>query len=248
VTLEGKAIVVTGGSRGIGRACVLEAIALGARVLFCSRSDGDESREVEATAATLGGSDAHGVQVDVADEVHVARLFETARQRFGSVHGVVTSAAIIHDQLLASATTEDWDAVMETNLTGGFLLAREALRTFIAQGTGGAIVTIGTLSQRGVSGNASYATSKGGLEGLTMEIARQYASRGIVANMVIPGYVETAMSAAMSETSRRALIDGCPMRRAGSPSEIASTVMHLLMGRITGQTIFASGGLREVPL
>ena len=249
--LAGKVIVVTGGSRGIGRACVLRAVAAGARVLFCSGSNGSESRDVEVEAASLGSGMAAGVLADVASERDVIRLFEWARERFGGVDGVVSNAAVIRDQLLVSATTEDWDAVMDVNLTGGLLVAREAIRAFLAQGTGGRLVMIGTLSQRGVSGNASYAVSKGALEGLTREISRQYADRGIVANMVIPGYVETALSAAMSESSRRALIDGCPMRRPGSPGEIASLVTHLLSDAgagVDGQTLFASGGLREVPL
>jgi 3-oxoacyl-[acyl-carrier protein] reductase len=252
VSLAGKVVVVTGGSRGIGRACVLHAVGAGARVVFCSRSDGPESREVEAAAAEAGGSGAAlGVAADVSNEQDVTRLFDTARRHFGAVHGTVNNAAVIRDQLLVSATTADWDAVIEANLTGGFLVAREAIRLLLGQGTGGHLVAIGTLSQRGVSGNASYAVSKGGLEGLTREIARQYAHVGIVSSMVVPGYVETALSAGMSESSKRALVDGCPMRRPGSPGEIASVVTWLLSDAATGldgEVLFVSGGLREVPL
>ena len=252
MTLAGKVIVVTGGSRGIGRGCVLRAVALGARVVFCSRTDGEESREVEATAAECGGDGAAlGVAADVADEASVEKLFTMARRRFGAVHGVANNAAVIHHALLVSATTADWDAVIVANLTGGFLVAREAIRTFLVQGSGGHLVSIGSLSQRGVPGNASYAVSKGGLEGLTRTIARQYAHAGIVSNMVIPGYVETAISATMTEPAKRALIDGSPMRRTGSPDEIAWVVTHLLSDAaagVNGQTIRATGGLREAPL
>jgi 3-oxoacyl-[acyl-carrier protein] reductase len=252
MTLAGKVVVVTGGSRGIGRACVLRAVALGARVVFCSRANDAHSRDVEAAAAEAAGPEAAlGIAADVADEGDVGKLFEIARARFGGVHGVVNNAAVIHEGLLVSVTTEDWDAVIETNLTGGFLVAREAIRAFISEGTGGRIVTIGTLSQHGVAGNASYAVSKGGLEGLTREITRRHARAGITSSMVIPGYVETALSAGMAETSRRALIEGCPMRRPGSPDEIASVVAWLLSDAGAGhdgRPLFVSGGLREVPL
>jgi 3-oxoacyl-[acyl-carrier protein] reductase len=251
VTLAGKGIVVTGGSRGIGRACVLQAVARGARVVFCSRQDGPDSRQVEAAAAAQGGVNAAlGIAADVSDERSVARLFHVARQQFGAVHGVVNNAAISREQLLVSMTTENWDAVVDTNLTGGFLVAREAIRHFLEQGRGGRIVAIGTLSQFGVAGNASYVVSKGGLAGLTRRIARQYAQVGIVSTMVVPGYVETALSASLTHEDRRTLIDGCPMRRSGSPEEIASVVAFLLADTaagLNGQALFATGGLREVP-
>jgi 3-oxoacyl-[acyl-carrier protein] reductase len=252
MTLSNRVLVVTGGSRGIGRACVLRAAALGAQVVFCSRSNGPETREVEAAAAASGGAGAAlGVAGDVSDEVDVMRLFETARRRFGIVHGVVSNAATVSDQLLVSATTDEWDEVIETNLTGGFLVVREAVRTFLDQGGGGRIVAIGSLSQHGVSGNASYAVSKGGLEGLGREISQRYAHLGIAFNIVVPGYVETTLTSGMSDSSKLALIDGCPMRRAGSADEIASVVTYLLSDAAEGldaQMIYASGGLREVPM
>lgn len=251
MNLTGKVIVVTGGSRGIGRACVLHAVACGARVVFCSRQDGPDSREVEAAAAAHGGDGAaFGIGADVADEDSVTRLFETALERCGGVHGVVNNAAVSHEQLLVSTRTEHWDAVIGANLTGCFLVARAAIRHFVEQGRGGRIVSIGTLSQFGVSGNASYAVSKGGVAGLTRRITRDYGHLGIVSTMVIPGYVETALSASMSAEDRRTLIDSCPLRRSGSPEEIASVVTFLLADTtvgLNGQTVCAAGGLREVP-
>lgn len=252
MTLAGRTIVVTGGSRGIGRACVLDATARGARVLFCSRRDAADSRAVEvAAAARSGRSDAAlGIAADVTDEAGVARLFDTARARFGAVDGVVINAAISREQLLVSMATADWDAVIDANLTGGFLVAREAARVFLERGSGGRIVAIGTLSQYGVSGNASYAASKGGLAGLIRQLARQYGHLGITASMVVCGYVETSLSATLSASARAALIEGAPLRRAGAPEEIASAVSFLLgdgAAGLDGQVLFASGGLREVP-
>jgi 3-oxoacyl-[acyl-carrier protein] reductase len=252
MTLAGRTILVTGGTRGIGRACVLHAAAQGARVAFCSRNDGPDRIEVETAAAGLGGAGvAVGITADVSDEASVGHMFEDVRARWSQVDGVVNNAAISREQLLVSTPTEDWDAVIGANLTGAFLVAREAVRFFLDQGHGGRIVSIGTLSQFGVTGNASYSVSKGGLAGLTWAIARQYARHGIRSTMVIPGYIETALSERMSESSKRALIEGCPMRRPGSPAEVASVVGFLLSDDargLDGETLFASGGLREVPL
>jgi 3-oxoacyl-[acyl-carrier protein] reductase len=249
--LDGKVTIVTGGSRGIGRACVLSVVGHGSRVVFCSRTDGTDSRDVEAAAGMQGGPGAAiGIAADVTDEASVGALFDLARERYGAVHCVVNNAAVSREQLLVSTATADWDVVMNVNLTGCFLVARAALRCFLEQGTGGRIVAIGTLSQNGVVGNASYAVSKGGLAGLTRHIARRYARFGVGSSMVVPGYVETPMSAAMSDDQKRALIDGCPLRRAGSPAEIASVVTFLLAASTivaNGRAIFATGGLTEVP-
>lgn len=249
MTLRDRVVVITGGSRGIGRACVLQACGLGARVVFCSRQGGDSHRAVEAAAAAAGGA-AVGAVADVAQEGDVARLFELARARFGGVDAVVSNAAVLRDDLLVSSTTEAWDAVIEANLTGGFLVIREAIRAFLQDGRRGRIVAIGSLSQRGVAGNASYAVAKGGLEGLVSDVARTYAPSGISACMVIPGYVDTALTAGMSDQARRTLIEGCPMRRSGSALEVASVVCHLLSdsaAALTGQSVLVAGGLREVP-
>jgi 3-oxoacyl-[acyl-carrier protein] reductase len=250
--LADRVVIVTGGSRGIGRACVLHAVARGARVAFCARRDSHALREVEAAAAALAGEDvAMAIVADVSVESSVTHLFDTVRSRWGQVHGVVNNAAISREQLLVTTATEDWDAVLETNLTGAFLVAREAVRLFLAQGSGGRIVNIGTLSQFGVTGNASYSASKGGLAGLTRMLAQQYSHDEIGSTMVVPGYIETALSARMSETSKRALIEGCPMRRPGSPDEVAAVVSFLLSdgaAGLDGETVFVSGGLHEVPL
>jgi len=251
VTLIDRGIVVTGGSRGIGRACVLAAVDQGARVVFCSRTNGEDSRAVEAEAAARGGAGAAlGVGADVADEAAVANLIATARTRYGAVHGVVNNAAISREGLLIAMPTASWETVVDVNLTGAFLLARAAVRAFLAQGTGGRIVSIGTLSQYGVVGNAGYAASKGGLLGLTRELARQYGAFGISANLVVPGYVETALTAGMSEHARRALVNGCPLNRPGTPEEIAALVIFLLSfasSGLNGAEIRVTGGLMAIP-
>jgi 3-oxoacyl-[acyl-carrier protein] reductase len=250
VTLEGRVVIVAGGSRGIGRSCVLEAASRGAKVVFCSRQDDAESRALEADAEALAGC-ALGVRGDVSREEDMAAVFDAAYQRFGPVAAVVCSAALSRESLLVTMGASDWDEVVATNLTGSFVVARQAIRGFLEQNSGGRVVLLGTLSQNGVAGNSAYAASKGGILGLTRLLARQYASRRIWVNAVVPGYVPTAMSSTLSDTARRSLIDGCPLRRAGSPEEIASVVAFLLSADtpgLSGQAIFASGGMLETPL
>jgi 3-oxoacyl-[acyl-carrier protein] reductase len=252
MNLAGQVVIVTGGSRGIGRSCVLGAAALGARVVFCARHDGAALRAVEAQAEVHGGQGAVvGVAADVTRENDVANLFGVARRQFGAVTSVVSNAAASRESLLVTMETPLWDEVMATNLTGSFFVARHAIRAFLEQRSGGQIVLTGTLSQNGVAGNAAYAASKGGLLGLARAIARDYGRRGIRANMLVPGYVETALSSTLSSHQRRSLVDGCPLRRPGTPDEIAAVAMFLLSDTahgVNGQAVFATGGMLETPL
>lgn len=252
MNLAGQVVIVTGGSRGIGRSCALQAAAHGARVVFCARHDGAESQAVEAEAAARGAPDAVvGVAADVTREDDVAGLFAVARRQFGPVTSVVSNAATSHESLLVTMETATWDEVIATNLTGSFLLVRHAIRAFLEQRSGGRLVLTGTLSQNGVAGNSAYAASKGGVLGLTRVIARNYGRQGIRANMVVPGYVETALSSTLSGHQRRSLVDGCPLHRPGSPDEVAAVVMFLLSdsaGGLNGRAVFASGGMLETPL
>jgi len=250
VSLTGQVLVVTGGSRGIGRAIVLDAARQGARVVFCSRSVGVEGLEVQVEGEAFGAGSVVAVAADVSTEHGVDHLFDTARERFGRVDAVVSSAAVSREDLLVTMDLEDWDAVVATNLTGSFLVARRALREFLPQ-SGGRLVSVGTLSQHGAPGNTSYAASKGGVLGLTRTIARQYGRQGIRANLVVTGYVETSLSAQLPDFAKKALVDCCPLRRPGTPDEIAAAVLFLASERargLNGQAVFASGGLMEVPL
>jgi 3-oxoacyl-[acyl-carrier protein] reductase len=250
VTLEGDVVVITGGTRGIGRACVRHAAARGGHVLFCSRGDRAQLRAVEEEVIANGSKGSvMGVTADISRAEDVERLFATARDRFGKVDAVIHNAAVSRESLLVSATTADIDEVLATNLTGSFLVAQQALRTYLEQERGGRIVFMGTISQNGAAGNASYAASKGGVDGLMKQISRRYSHRSIRANCVITGYVETELSATLPESSRRSLIERCPLRRSASPEEIAALAIFLISDRargIEGQSIYASGGLLEV--
>jgi len=250
--LEDKVVVVTGGSRGIGRAIVLGALERGARVAFCARSAGADADWVKAEAERRHGPGrAIAVRADVSREADVEALFDATVEAFGRVDVAVNNAAVNRDDLLVHLTVESWDEVIATNLTGPFLVARRAIQEFLAQGEGGRIVSLGSLSQMGATSQASYAAGKGGLVGLTRTIAKEYGRRGIFANLVVAGYVETAITERMPEYVKRFLVDSCTLRRTARPEEIAAAVLFLASARasfVNGETIHASGGLVDVPL
>jgi 3-oxoacyl-[acyl-carrier protein] reductase len=252
VSVEGKVVVVTGGSRGIGRAIVLGAVERGARVVFCARHIGEESERVQEEAKAIGGPGrVIAVRADVSREDDVEALFAAALGAFGRVDVAINNAAILRANVLVSLPCEDWDIVMATNLTGAFLVARRALRAFLARDGGGRIVSLGTLAQNGARANSCYAASKGGLVGLTRAIARQYGDRGVSANLVVTGYVETALSAGLPESARQTILDTCPARRVGLAEEIASVALFLASDRaagFNGQAVLTSGGLIDVLL
>jgi 3-oxoacyl-[acyl-carrier protein] reductase len=250
--LEGVVLVVTGGSRGIGRATVLAAAARGARVAFCSRHEADQA-EVVAAAANLGRPGrVLSITADVSREADVDALFEAALRAYGAIDAVVSNAGSSREGLLVSLTAEDWDAVLATNLTGSFLVARRAVRTFLERGRGGRIVFMGSLQQNGAPrGAAAYATTKGGLAGLTRAIAWEYGARGIRANQVVTGYVDTALTRHLPESARRLFAERCPQRRLATPEEIASVLLFLASERsqgVSGETVYASGGMMEISL
>jgi 3-oxoacyl-[acyl-carrier protein] reductase len=250
--LDGKVAVVTGGSRGIGRAIVLGAAARGARVAFCARELGAEAEAVKAEAEKLAGSgNILAVRADVSTEAGVEALFDATIKAFEKVDIAVNNAGINRDNLLLHLTTETWDEVIACNLTSAFLVSRRAIQEFLAQGEGGRIVSVGSLSENGATSQSGYAASKGGLWGLTRTIAKEYGRSGIYANLVTVGFVETSLSARIPEFAKKYLVDSCPLRRFAQPEEIASAVLFLASGRasfVNGESLHASGGLVDIPL
>jgi len=247
--LLGQVVLVTGGTRGIGRAVALGAAREGASVVVCARHHGEDAA-VLLDAVEVSGGRALVVRADVASEADVAALFEAARAAFGRIDAVVNNAAVSHDALLVSLPTERWDEVIAINLTGSFLVARQAVRVFLEQGSGGRIVTVGSLAQEGAPSNACYAASKGGLVGLTQAIAAEHRGRGIAANLVVAGYVETELTRGLPGPSRSALIEACPARRPATPEEIAAVAIFLASPRsagLSGQILRAAGGLTAIP-
>jgi 3-oxoacyl-[acyl-carrier protein] reductase len=245
--LDEKVVLVTGGTRGIGRAVVEGALARGARVALCARTIGTEA---EAIVARASGR-AIAVATDVAREADVEALFDATIDAFGKVDAAICCAGVNRDDLLVRLPTEVFDEVIAVNLTGVFLVARRAIAEFLAQGEGGRIVSIGSLSQGGATSQASYAASKGGLSGLTRTIAKEYGRRGIAANMVVAGFVETELSSRIPDFARRYLVDSCPLRRAASAEEVAAAALFLASPRasfLNGEAIHATGGLVDIPL
>jgi NAD(P)-dependent dehydrogenase (short-subunit alcohol dehydrogenase family) len=250
--LAGKVVVVTGGSRGIGRALVLAAAARGAQVAFCARDIGRDARAVlEEAEQSEGAGRVVAIRADVAQEADVEALFDATLNTFGKVDVAINNAAISHASLLVSLTVHDWDMIIATNLTGSFLIARRAIKEFLARGEGGRIVSVGSLMQTGAPSNASYAASKGGLVGLTRAIAEEYGCESIFANLVVTGYVDTALTSSLSDSVKRRIVEASPQRRKASTDEIAAVVLFLASSRalcVNGQSIHATGGLMEVPL
>jgi 3-oxoacyl-[acyl-carrier protein] reductase len=248
--LEGKVFVVTGGSRGIGRAIVLRAAAQGARVVFCARTLDPEAQAVQEEAERLvGRGRVLAVRADVSLEDDVEALFDVTLGAFGGVDVVINNAGIARDFLLVSLPIEAWDEMMATNLTGAFLISRRAIREFLALGREGKIISIGSVMQHGAPSTAGYAASKGGLAGLTWAIAREYGNRGIDAYLLVVGSVETGMIQDLPQAMKLAVLQACPQKRSASTVEIASVVQFLASqraGLLNGQMIHVAGGMWEV--
>jgi NAD(P)-dependent dehydrogenase (short-subunit alcohol dehydrogenase family) len=245
--VAGCTILVTGAAGGIGRAVASLLASAAARVVLADR---DEAA-VRAAASAVGG-DAHGVALDVADETAVADVFARVREEHGPLHGLVNAAATITVAPVAEAPLQDWQRTIDVNLTGTFLTCRAAVRAFLEQGTGGAIVNFGSISATvGLTGQAAYCASKGGVLQLTRQIAADYSARGIRCNAVSPGSVETPMLTRYLDgledpaAARAEIVAAHPAGRIGTPDELAEAVVFLLSDRaafVAGANLAVDGG------
>ncbi len=256
--LAGKVVVVTGGSKGIGKGLVLAAAARGARVAFCARTIGDAALETLEEAQTLTGREnAIAVQADVSKEEDVNAFFDRTLEAFGRVDVLINNAGLYSagaaagpGSLILQVPTSEWDGILAVNLTGAFLMSRRAVRQFLLQGDGGSIISIGSVSQDGGTGLVSYAVSKAGLQGLTESIAREFGDRGIRAHVIVVGFLRTDLNKDTPDKYLQMLIDWGPQKRAGQVEEIASVALFLASSRSVlhnGAPIFASGGGRDIP-
>ncbi len=240
--LAGKVAVVTGGSRGIGRAIVEQLARGGARVAVVARS----ADRAEAVAAELHGEGHRGYACDVADSAAVDALVKQVEGDFGSLDILVNNAGVTEDNLLLRLSDEDWDRVQDTNLKGAFHTIRAATKGMMRRRSGRIINITSVVGLTGNKGQANYAASKAGLIGLTKAVAKELASRGILCNAVAPGFIETEMTAAMTESAREQLSGQIPLGRLGSPDDVATVVRFLAgpgAGYITGQVIVVDGGM-----
>jgi NAD(P)-dependent dehydrogenase (short-subunit alcohol dehydrogenase family) len=240
--LAGRTVLVTGGSRGIGRAIVHGALARGACVAYCSRRPADDERSGYETARL------RAVRADVAREEDVDSFFQEATGAFGPPDVVVSNAGVSETALLVGCETRTFDALLATNLTGAFLVARAALRAFGDRG--GVLVFVGSIQEQGSPrGAAAYAAGKGGLAGLVERVARDHGPRGVRANQVVTGFVDTDLTRDLPEVARRRVLEMVPLRRLASVEEVAALALFLASARaagLNGVTLHASGGLREM--
>ncbi|MGG3019909.1 3-oxoacyl-[acyl-carrier-protein] reductase [Geobacillus stearothermophilus] len=243
--LEGKIALVTGASRGIGRAVALELARQGANVVVNYAGSEAKANEVVEMIRSLG-REAIAVQADVARAEEVERLVKTALDQFGRLDILVNNAGITRDNLLMRMKEEEWDAVINTNLKGVFLCTKAVTRPMMKQ-RGGRIINIASVvGGIGNPGQANYVAAKAGVIGLTKTAARELASRNITVNAVAPGFITTDMTEALSEELKGEMLKQIPLARFGEPDDVARVVAFLASdaaGYMTGQTLHVDGGM-----
>ena len=242
--VEGRVALVTGASQGIGRACAIELARAGAKVALCARKV-ERLQEVAKEIAANGG-EAEAIKMDVANEEEIKASVKAAMGRFGKVDILVNNAGITRDQLVMRMKRSDWDDVINTNLTGPFLLIQAVIASMLKQRWGRIINITSIFGQIGQAGQANYASSKAGLIGLTMAVAREVASRNITVNAVAPGWIETAMTSLLSDELKETMRKSVPLGRTGTDLDVAEAVKFLASeeaGYITGEVLKVNGGI-----
>ena len=242
--LQGRIALVTGASQGIGRACALELARAGATVALAARSA--DKLAALAEEITASGGQAAAFTLDVASEESLKSGAKAVLERYGKVEILVNNAGITRDGLMMRMKRADWDDVLSTNLTGAFLLTQALLPAMLKNRWGRIINITSVVGRTGQAGQVNYASSKAGLIGLTRSLAREVASRGITANAVAPGYIETPMTAVLDDKQRQAMMATIPLGRSGTAEDIAQSVAFLASDAaayITGHVLDVNGGM-----
>lgn len=243
---EGRSAIVTGGTRGIGKAIVLELARRGASVAFNYSKSADEAEKLKAEVEGLGVK-AYAAQCDVASTDGAAAFVSEVKELFGSVDLLVNNAGITRDQLILRMKEEDWDSVIDTNLKGAWNFCKAAARPMMRSENGASILNIASISGVvGMLGQSNYSASKAGMIGLTKSLAKELASRKITVNALALGLIETEMAAEMNDEYREKILAQIPLGRLGNVSEVAEIACFILSpaaAYITGQVIQPDGGL-----
>ncbi len=245
--LNGKIALVTGASQGIGRACALALAEAGATVALAARS----RDKLEALAAEIGtgGGAAKAFTLDLSSEDSIKACAKAVLAEFSTVHILVNNAGITKDGLMLRMKRADWDDVLATNLTGAFLLTQACASAMLRARWGRIVNITSVVGQTGAAGQANYAASKAGLIGLTKSLAREFASRNITVNAVAPGFIQTAMTDALTDAQKGSILTQIPLARYGTDADVAAAVAFLVSeraGYITGHTIDVNGGMLMV--
>ena len=241
IDLTGRVALVTGSTRGIGRAIAETLVGCGARVAIVGR---DSARAVEVAGQL--SPEARGFACDVSDVASVTALVAAVEEAFGSIDILVNNAGLTRDNIMLRLKDDDWDAVLDANLRGAFVAIRAATRGMMKRRWGRIINISSVVGLVGNKGQTNYAASKAGLIGLTKAVAKEFASRNILANAIAPGFIETEMTAAMTPEARKSLEGSIPLERLGSPKDVAAMVAFLASDHaayITGQVLVVDGGM-----
>ncbi|HEY3934754.1 MAG TPA: 3-oxoacyl-[acyl-carrier-protein] reductase [Gemmatimonadales bacterium] len=241
IDLGGKVALVTGGTRGIGNAIASTLHAAGARVAIVGRL-----QETADAAAAAIGDRARGYGCDITDRGAVRAAIAACERDLGPLDILVNNAGVTRDNLLVRMTDADWDEVIASNLTAAFVAIQAVIKGMMKRRSGRIINITSVVGVTGNKGQANYAASKAGLIGLTKAVAKEYAARGVLVNCIAPGFIDTAMTSALPETTRTTLLDAIPLGRLGTPDEVAGTVLFLasdLSAYVTGQILVVDGGM-----
>ena len=245
MSLSGRVAFVTGASQGIGRTCALRLAKDGAAVAVAARNK--EKLDELVAEITAAGGKAAAFPLDVAEEEQVKATVKETLAQLGKIEILVNNAGITRDQLVMRMKRADWDAVLQTNLTSAYFLIQQVIPSMLLQKWGRIINITSVFGQMGQAGQANYAASKAGLIGLTMAIAREVGSRNITCNAVAPGFIETAMTAVLSDEFKQNAVQQIPLGRVGTPEDVASAVAFLASEEasyITGHVLSVNGGMR----
>jgi 3-oxoacyl-[acyl-carrier protein] reductase len=244
IRLDGRVALVTGASQGIGRACALALAEAGAAVALAARNELKLAETADQIRAT--GGHAETFKIDLGSEDEIKSGVKAAIAKLGKLDILVNNAGITRDQLALRMKRADWDAVINTNLTGAYLCSQQVLSSMLRQHWGRIINITSIFGQIGQAGQANYAASKAGLIGLTMALAREVASRNITVNAVAPGFIETAMTEVLAPELKQTVVKMIPLGRAGTPQDVAAAVRFLASDEasyITGHVLSVNGGM-----